>query len=305
MSKTMASIKAELDKQRIQYNSISALGEEKADFVKLNAINKEMEKNIDEYATLAKAAFLDALTSSKSPVTDAIKAPTYTVLHIKDTVDKDTKVVVRTIEDKTRTITFRDLNSKFESGFRNTNWKAYVEQLNLRLCLLTADKLGLPAAEKKEIEKRFRMSNGGRDIDLGATPTSNTQLLKQLITVCTSIDGEVEEATIKSMIRSHDVEFLVMAYTRMGRELRHISTLNSNKLADAILVIMNRAMLNENYGLDYQRTKEEAGHDTAKNAKSNSKSNSGKSKGNGKSGANKASKEDKTPAVEAKAEPAA
>ena len=97
------------------------------------------------------------------------------------------------------------------------------------------------------------MTNGGKSIDLEGTPTSNTQLLKQLRTVINGIMGEED---ITGKVTSHDVEYLKMVYTSKGRELRSVKTLNSAKLADAILNIMNRVMTGSAYSVDYQKSKD-------------------------------------------------
>lgn len=266
---SMADIKTELETQATAYNS--ALVKEK--YEALPGITKRMDELVSEYAKKAKSEFLNALNGKENPLTLAIKSPNYTVLAYRDTADKKSGAVTREVTNKTRTITFADLNSKFASSFKYKNWKAYVEQLNLRMCLWTAKELDVPAAELKKIESEFAMKNGGADVDLGATPTSNTQLLKQLRAVCEGIYGEGD---IKSEIKSHDVNYLQMCYTKMGKELRHVSTLNSSKLANVILVIMNRILTGTGYEVDYKVNQNKNSAETVQETKKTTKVKSAK-----------------------------
>lgn len=246
---TMPEIKIELETLSGKYNS--ALVAEK--YEKLPEITKRMDELVSEYAKQAKAAFLANLEGKENPLTLAITNPEYKVVVYKDKADKDTGAITREIGDKVKLITFNDLHTKFADAFRFKNWKAYVDQLNLRMCLWTANELGLSAAERKKIETEFAMKNGGADVDLQGTPTSNTQILKQLRAVCHGIFGE---ADIQAKIVSHDVAYLQMCYTKMGRELRHVSTLNSSKLAGCMLQIMNRVLTNSTYEVDYKKNKD-------------------------------------------------
>lgn len=293
---TMQEIKTELDSKAVDFNS-AALAD---DFAKMAKITKDMEPLITSYAKKSKEAYLD----SKATLADAIKAPTYKVLKIKDNTDSESGLTVRSVEFADKTIQLNDLCVKFPDSFRFKNWKAYVEQLNLRLCLLTATKLELPKQQIAEIEEKFRMTNGGKSIDLEGTPTSNTQLLKQLRTVVNGIMGEED---ITGKVTSHDVEYLKMVYTSKGKALRSVKTMNSAKLADAILNIMNRVMTGTSYSVEYQKSKDgttgstvtevkqETPKAAAKEAVKEGKPASGKGKGKGK--AKETAKETKTESV--------
>lgn len=242
---TMQEIKTALESKALDFNA-AALAD---DYAKQAKINKDMEPLITAYAKKSKEAFLE----SKSTLADAIKAPTYRILKVKDTTDSESGLTTRSIDFADKTIQLNDLCVKFPESFRFKNWKAYIEQLNLQLCLLTATKLELSKREISEIEEKFRMVNGGKAIDLEGTPTSNTQLLKQLRTVINGIMGEED---ITSKVTSHDVEYLKMVYTSKGRALRSVKTMNSAKLADAILNIMNRVMTGASYSVEYQKSKD-------------------------------------------------
>ena len=95
---------------------------------------------------------------------------------------------------------------------------------------------------------------------------------------------------ITGKVTSHDVEYLKMVYTSKGRALRSVKTMNSAKLADAILNIMNRVMTGTTYSVEYQKSKDgtasgtveekskETANATTKEAKKETKPASGKAK---------------------------
>lgn len=282
---TMIEIKATLEAKAQEYNGL--LLEKKYD--KIPAITKEMDELVQDYAKKAKEEFLEISKTAENPLVDALTRLTYTVVAYRDVADKETNVVTRTIMDKTRQISLADLYAAMPSKFRASNWKYYVEKLNLLMCLWVAMELGAPGSEIEKIKSDFRMDAAARDISMGKTPTSNTQLLVQLQTTMDQILYDEETVEIKGKtqnrnryrVTSHDVVFLRHAYTKLGREVKHISTLNHGKLALVLAQIMNEKLTNTGYKADYaiNREKAAAGNlEVVQEAKSDSKNSEEKPK---------------------------
>lgn len=282
---TMIEIKATLESKAQEYNGL--LLEKKYD--KIPAITKEMDELVQEYAKKAKEEFLETSKAAENPLIDALTRLTYNVVAYRDMADKETGVVTRTITDKTRQIALADLYSAIPSKFRNAQWKYYVQKLNLLMCLWVAMELGAPGSEIEKIKSDFRMDAAARDISMGKTPTSNTQLLAQVQTTIDQILYDEESVTVKGKtqnrnryrVTSHDVVFLRHAYTKLGREVKHISTLNHNKLALVLAQIMNEKLTNTGYQADYAVNKEKAAAgnlEVVQEAKSNSEPKDGEQK---------------------------
>lgn len=259
---TMNEIKATLEAKAQEYNGL--LLEKKYD--KIPAITKEMDELVQDYAKKAKEEFIETSKAAENPLVDALTRLTYNVVAYRDVADKETNVVTRTIVDKVRQISLADLYSAIPSKFHASNWKYYVEKLNLLMCLWVAMELGAPASEIEKIKSDFRMQAASRDIAMGKTPTSNTQLLAQVQTTIDQILYDEETVEIKGKtqnrnryrVTSHDVVFLRHAYTKLGREVKHISTLNHGKLALVLAQIMNEKLTNTGYKADYAVNKEKA-----------------------------------------------
>lgn len=259
---TMQEIVTQMNDQAQEYNA--ALTDKKYD--ELPAITKKMDDLQAEYAKLAKQEFLDISKGVESPLKDALTRLTYKVVVYKDNADKETQTVTRVITDKVKQISLAECFSAFPSAFRSPQWKYYVEKFNQLLCLNVADEIGATTTEKELIRNKFAMQQASRELDLGKP--SNTMLLKTLQRVIDQIYYEEEEfksesksgtkTEIRNRIRvtSHDIKFLQHAYTKLGREVKRISTLNSGKLANVLAQVLNKLITETAYGVDFKQAKD-------------------------------------------------
>lgn len=307
---TMQEIATQMKDQAQEYNA--ALTDKKYD--ELPTITKKMDDLQAEYAKLAKQEFLDISKGAESPLKDALTRLTYTVVVYKDNADKETQTVTRVITDKVKQISLAECFSAFPSAFRSPQWKYYVEKFNQLLCLNVADEIGATTTEKELIRNKFAMQQASRELDLGKP--SNTMLLKQLQRVIDQIYYEEEEfkseskskTEIRNRIRitSHDVFFLRHSYTKLGREVKKISTLNSGKLANVLAQVLNKLITESTYGVEFKQAKELPAAGEVKVVKEGKKNSKSKSKTEtGKKSRTKGKKQESKPVPEAVTEPAA
>lgn len=309
---TMQEIATQMKDQAQEYNA--ALTDKKYD--ELPAITKKMDDLQAEYAKLAKQEFLDISKGAESPLKDALTRLTYEVVVYKDNADKETQTVTRVITDKVKQISLAECFSAFPSAFRSPQWKYYVEKFNQLLCLNVADEIGATTTEKELIRNKFAMQQASRELDLGKP--SNTMLLKTLQRVIDQIYYEEEEfksesksgtkTEIRNRIRvtSHDIKFLQHAYTKLGREVKRISTLNSGKLANVLAQVMNKLITETAYGVDFKQAKDVPAAGEVKVIKEGKKNSKSKSKTEtGKKSRTKGKKQESKPVPEAVTAPAA
>lgn len=251
---TISQLRGELETLAAEYNS--ALADKAYD--KLPDITTKMDEKVSKYAQTAKTVFLGISSNAESPLTDALERLTYSVIAYKDNADKETQTVTRIITEKTKQIALDDCFKTFPSEFHSNIWKRYVEKFNQLLCLNVADDIGATNADKELIRSRFAMQQASRELDIGKP--SNTMLLKQLQLVIDQIYYEEEEfkGETRNRIRvsSHDVKFLQHAYTKMGREVKKISTLNSAKFANVLAQILNKLITDTAYGVEFKQAKD-------------------------------------------------
>lgn len=293
---TLQEIRMTLESKAQEYNA--ALTEKQFD--KLPTITTRMDELVSDYAKKAKAEFLEISHDAESPLNDALTRLTYNVVVYKDNTDKETQAVSREVIEKVKQITLADCFGSFPTAFHSNIWMRYVEKYNQLLCLNVADEIGASEAEKALIRDKFAMKQASRELDLGKP--SNTQLLKQLQTVIDQIyyEEEIFNGNPRNAIRvtSHDINFLQRVYTKMGRQVKNVSTLNSGKLSNVLAQVLNKLITGTSYGVEFKTAKETpaAGQVTTVQE---TKSEKGKKKSNSKS---KKEIEKANPVPEAKAE---
>ena len=101
----------------------------------------------------------------------------------------------------------------------------------------------------KEIDSSYAMSEIARAIDMGKTPTSNTNLLKTLQRIVTAMIGPEYKAT------SHDVNFLMSVYSRKSRKALTVACANHKYLRQYMMEVCNHIVTKTPYSVDYRKQK--------------------------------------------------
>lgn len=172
----------------------------------------KFESNLEEviayYGSISKAACYAAIRKTEDPMKSAILQFSYPTIKVKETRDKDTKIVVRSIEDAEKPIDLGDLYKRCEGNLgADRNWIYSAEKLNYHLTLRAAERVN--ATVKSD---SFYMNKLSREIDLGKNPCSNTQLLKTLNLVIAQMIGEEFKGN------SHDVNYLIDVYANDNKK---------------------------------------------------------------------------------------
>ena len=117
--------------------------------------------------------------------------------------------------------------------------------------LLTAQKAQDLGLDPKVVNDSFAMSNIAREIDLGKSPTSKTNILKTLQSIITAMLGEGYKAT------SHDVNFLMSTYSKKNRKALTVTTANHKTLRGLLAEICHRIVTDKQYAVDYKAVKQQ------------------------------------------------
>lgn len=260
-------------------NTPRTTAEVKADIMtEINAFNKAItdptvEENINiiaevrinlpdyikEYASSAKYEKLKSLSESDNPMKSAIIDGTYTVLREVDNKDEDTGLVEsKDVVEQTKRIDILDLDRfcKYKAGSVK-GWQYKVERFNQLMCFKAAKELKVKESEMKKMQKSYYLSKLAADIELGKTPTSNTQALKNLQEVIDSIifedDGKGNNI-YKAL--SHDIAFIDKVYVSLGASTLTARVSNATTMRKIIARVLYRVLTNGNYELDYKKIKE-------------------------------------------------
>ena len=198
----LVALRAEVDGLVKSYNEY--IGESKVD--EAAKADETMSEKIAEYTSIARTMCFDECKAADDPMLKAVELLSFLTIKVKDDKPEGAKFPVRSVEEKAKPINLIKLNTYCGGIGHDKNWVHMVQKLNFLLTVQTAKDLGIKNIES--INKSYVMSEIAKEIKLGKTPTSGTQMLKTLQTIVTAMVGEGYKAT------SHDVNYLLMIYRK-------------------------------------------------------------------------------------------
>lgn len=210
-------------------------------------VDEEIQKSINEYTAIAQSECFDECAAAENPMLEAVKKLSFTIIGVRDTKKGADKIPVREFVERERLIDLLKLHKKVDGGIgEDKNWPYIAEKLNF---LLTAQKAVDLEINPKEIHDSYAMSSIARQIDMGKSPTSKTNILKTLQTVITAMLGESATATQK------DVNFLMSVYSRKNRKALTVTCANHKFFRGYLSEICHRIITDASYQADYQKAK--------------------------------------------------
>lgn len=226
------------------------LAVENSDPEKVKAAEAELQTLEAEYAESERIRVFSELRGRENPVLSAVMMHDYETLSHRVNRDSDTgsvigvELVYRPVQvDLVRFCRFCKLP---------TAWQFKVEKLNQLLTLRDAQELKLSSAEMKNISKSFYMNEKAREIDIGKTPTSNTQVLSLIQSAIDDVlfldDGKGKNSV---RVNSHDLAYIIKCRTKRSTPLK-VSVCKNQMLHKLFVDVMYRITTGQMYGLDYK-----------------------------------------------------
>lgn len=250
--RTLAEVRAEAEAQITAWNT--AYFEKKFDA--MAAAESKLDEMEKEYIIIAQTELFTELASTEKPMLEAIKRLSYTVIGHKDKKDNDSGIITREIVDKDRQIDLLRLDEfcakQGKTIAADSKWSHIIQQFNLLMALRAAVDLKL---DPKAVSDSYFMSEKAREINLGKTPTSNTQLLKQLQTCVDAIIYEDGEHGNIYKAKSQDVAFLLLIYTKKGKKALSVATAKHAYMRKIITEVCHCIVTGKSYSLEYQEEK--------------------------------------------------
>ena len=231
-----------------------ALGKNPSDLVAYNAAMSDLDKAEKEYAKLAATAMYAEYAGK--PIVEIIKAYSYETLghREKPSDDKDNpRIIAVDPITKKRQI---DLLAFCNHAKLDTHWELTASAVNQLMCLRVAKELG---ADVDKIAKSYFLKEKAREIKLGKTPTSNTQVCKLLQTVIDEILPCNDDDTPVYKCNNSDVAYLDDLYGKKSNKNMLTVRVSNDAFFRRILVdICYRLVTNSKYGVDgYKGYKDE------------------------------------------------
>ena len=254
--RSVTGIKTELLTRVNTYNTI--VNDESTKAAELEKLDNETLELEKEYTRAAFHATALELLDNDAPMLAAATALTFETLKHKDKEDEN-GIKSRELVTVERPLDFVALESFFvERGKKfgsESVWVYKVAAFNRLLCMRTAQSIG---ADVKTVAEKFATPTQARDIDLGKTPTSNTQLLKQLqIIIDSMLYAEGEKGNIYKA-NSHDVGYLLSLYAKKGHGVLSVAAARPKYLEKLIAEILHRIVTEESYNIEFKKKKDRA-----------------------------------------------
>lgn len=226
-----------------------------SDFSKMAKAEAELKELETQYADLKATEVFDEVGDEENPIKAAIIKYWYPVLSHKNIREDGKLVKFELIEDKMRQI---DLVKLAKYCNIKADWQYAIEKFNQLLTLRAANELKLTKKEIEQICNSFYMNKLSREVELGGTPDSNTQICKQLQKIVDDMVFEDDgKGKNKYKVNNHDVAYLLMCYTKKNnKKALTVSTAKHSVVHRLIMDIEHRVILGKVYGLDYKIAKD-------------------------------------------------
>jgi len=204
----------------------------------------DLDTVIAEYAKVSKQAVYNAAKNSGDPMKYAITTFWYPVIRIKEEKEEveGKTIIKRSIDDANKQIDLGDMHKRLEGIGADTKWIYAAEKFNFYLTKRAADRVGA-----KINSDAFTLNEICKEIEMGKTPCSNTNLLKTLQQVVTMMLGEGYKAT------SHDVNYLIDVYATDAKKSKTAITLANHKTLRGYLKKVCYRILTNGRGYDVEQ----------------------------------------------------
>lgn len=254
MSKVLESLRKDIEERIKAYNALII---KKGDFAAMNRIEGEIRDAEAAYAEQQMREVFDWCKHQPEPILAAVERYNYPILGHRLNREEGVVTEMVLVEDRTKQI---DLVKLCKSLGLSHLWEYKVEKFGNLLCMRAAKELGWSDAQIKQIDRLYYCNALSKKEEMGAVPTSNTQitkLLQQVIDSVLPMDPETGKA--KYRCNSHDVAYLLMAYTkRNGKKKLTIEVSKNSFVHRLIMDVMHRIVTGAMYDLKYQMKKDDS-----------------------------------------------
>lgn len=214
----------------------------------VNLLAREVvDELVNDNTRIARSITFAKLKASEDPMLEAVKQLTFETVRVVDEKvgEGKAKIPKTSLKPAEKYIDILRLDEYVggEGIGKNKHWNGMIEKLNF---LLTVDKAVSLGIDPTEINNSYAISNIGKEIDLGKTPTSNTNMLKTLNLIVSAMIGDGYKAD------SHDIAYLKSVYTKKGKKALSVSCSNHKFMRQYMAEICHRIVTGESYSVEYK-----------------------------------------------------
>ena len=253
MSKALETLRKDIE---VRINAYNGLILKKGDFAKMNQIEGEIRDAEAAYAEQQMREVFEECKKQPEPILAAVKRYDYPVLSHRLIREDSVITEMVLVEDRTKQI---DLVKLCKALGLSHLWEYKVEKFGNLLCMRAAKELGWSDGQIKQIERLYYCNALSRKEDMGTIPTSNNQIVKLLQQVIDAVlPADPETGKAKYRCNSHDVAYLLMAYTkRNGKKKLTIEVAKNSFVHRLVMDVMHRIVCGLSYDLKYQQIRKD------------------------------------------------
>lgn len=224
------------------------------DFEKMSELDDDIQETVGKYVALAKKeAFEECKKDPEGAMMAAIKRLTYDAIRINDIKDNETGTITRELTPCVKWIDPLQLQKYCVKGKSSTigkqmHWELKIEKFNFLMTAWGLLEIGDDEG-KKRLETSYAMHDIAKQIEMGKTPTSNTQILKMLQEVITAIIGEEYKAT------SHAVNYLKLIYGKRGKKACSVKFPNHTNMRQYVTDICHHIVTGKPFTGEFKEKK--------------------------------------------------
>lgn len=207
----------------------------------------------NELVKCYKVVAFEEILTEENPLISAITKLNINIKRAKLAKTEGVNVRVYSLEDSEMRIDIKELEKYAKRQITaNKDWHHAISKFNYLLLTYMIENLmknkELREAEVSKVRSNYHMKEIAKAIDLGETPTSNTQMLKQLNLIIGNIIGKdykIDGKAVKAT--SHDVFWLERVYLKKGKTALTAMATNDNQLRTIITEIIHKLLTNKEY----------------------------------------------------------
>lgn len=262
MAKTLNELLLEAEAARKELNE-AILSDS---FSQVGTAKEKLDKAVSDYNAQAVVSDYATLRSRSNPMMEAIKQLEISIVSVKPNKDKDSGIITYGLEPATKQIDLVAFDEFCQRQKLNIApdklWKYKVEHFALLVTYRVMREMG---KDTKKLMETYYISEVAKQIDMGKTPTSNSQILKQLQTIIDAIIYEDDGGKNTYKATSHDVAYLLNVMNKRGKS-GHIVTPRAATMHTLVMDILHRIITDGDYMVEYV-TKKQAKQEAEEAAK--------------------------------------
>lgn len=231
------------EEKAVAYNE--AMGDERvSDATKLES---EIDDLVSEYVGTARQMCFEDCKNSGDPMMAAVRRLTFEAIRAVYKAPEGELIKKCSIEEIDKAIDLEKLHKYCDGIGKDQKWLYYAQKLNFLLTIQKAKDLGI---DPKSINDSYAVAEIARDIDMGKTPTSKTNMLKTLNMVIAAMVGEEYKAT------SHDVNYLLTIWAKKStKKALTVSAARHRSMYGFLAEICHRIVLSKVYEIEVKEMK--------------------------------------------------